>query len=216
MGLARSTFYRQREGELDETALVERMHAIQGEFPAYGYRRITAQLRAEGRRVNRKRIARLMRLHGMQVRPKRRSVATTDSNHDGPIFPNLAKDMVPDGPDQLWVADLTYVAIAAGFVYLAVILDAWSRRVIGYALGRAIDARLTIAALQVAIHNRQPEKGCASFRSRQPIRRPALSRSARRTRPDRLDGAQRQSIRQRQGGKLHEDAQSGSGLPHGV
>jgi putative transposase len=166
MGLARSTFYRQREGELDETALVERMHAIQGEFPAYGYRRITAQLRAEGRRVNRKRIARLMRLHGMQVRPKRRSVATTDSNHDGPIFPNLAKDMVPDGPDQLWVADLTYVAIAAGFVYLAVILDAWSRRVIGYALGRAIDARLTIAALQVAIHNRQPEKGCVHHSDR--------------------------------------------------
>jgi putative transposase len=166
MGLARSTFYRQREGELDETALVERMHAIQGEFPAYGYRRITAQLRAEGSRVNRKRIARLMRLHGMQVRPKRRSVATTDSNHDGPIFPNLAKDMVPDGPDQLWVADLTYVAIAAGFVYLAVILDAWSRRVIGYALGRAIDARLTIAALQVAIHNRQPEKGCVHHSDR--------------------------------------------------
>ena len=126
MGLARSTFYKAASEELDETALVERMHAIRGEFPAYGYRRITAQLRAEETRVNRKRVARLMRLHGMQVRPKRRYVTTTDSNHDGPIFPNLAKDMEPNGPDQLWVADITYVAIAAGFVYLAVILLVFS------------------------------------------------------------------------------------------
>jgi putative transposase len=74
--------------------------------------------------VNRKRVARLMRRHGIQVHPRRRYVVTTDSNHDGPIFPNLAKDMAPDGPDQLRVADLTYVAIATGFVYLAVILDA--------------------------------------------------------------------------------------------
>jgi putative transposase len=166
MALARSTFYREASGELDETALVERMHAIRGEFPAYGYRRIPAQLRAEGTLINRKRVARLMRLHGMQVRPRRRYVATTDSDHDGPIFPNLAKDMVPDGPDQLWVADITYVAIAAGFVYLAVILDAWSRRVIGYALARTIDARLTIAALQVAVHGRRPPKGCVHHSDR--------------------------------------------------
>jgi putative transposase len=166
MELARSTFYKETSGELDETALVERMHAIRGEFQTYGYRRMTAQLRAEGTLVNRKRVARLMRLHGMRVRPKRRYVVTTDSDHAGPIFPNLAKDMVPDGPDQLWVADLTYVAIAAGFVYLAVILDAWSRRVIGYALGRTIDARLTIAALQAAIHGRQPPRGCVHHSDR--------------------------------------------------
>jgi putative transposase len=166
MELARSTFYKETPGEWDETALVERMHAIRGEFQTYGYRRMTAQLRAEGTLVNRKRVARLMRLHGMRVRPKRRYVVTTDSDHAGPIFPNLAKDMVPDGPDQLWVADLTYVAIAAGFVYLAVILDAWSRRVIGYALGRTIDARLTIAALQAAIHGRQPPRGCVHHSDR--------------------------------------------------
>jgi putative transposase len=74
--------------------------------------------------------------------------------------------MAPDGPDQLWVADITYVAIATGFVYLAVILDAWSRRVIGYALARTIDARLTIAALQVAIHGRRPPKGCVHHSDR--------------------------------------------------
>ena len=137
-----------------------RLHALRDEFPFYGYRRVTAQLQAEGTRVNRKRIARLMRLHSMQVRPRQRYVATTDSDHESPIFPDLAKELTPAGPDQLWVADITYVAIATGFVYLAVILDAWSRRVIGYALGRTIEARLTLAALDVAIATRRPGKGC--------------------------------------------------------
>ena len=97
---------------------------------------------------------------------RRRYVATTDSDHDGPIFPNLVKGVEPNGPDQLWVADITYVAIASGFVYLAVILDAWSRRVVGYALARAIDARLTIAALKVAIAVRQPPPGCVHHSDR--------------------------------------------------
>jgi len=160
MDVARSSFYGVSIGSVDDTALVERMHAIQGEFPFYGYRRVTAQLRAEGTLVNRKRVARLMKLHGMQVRSRRRYVATTDSDHDNPIFPNLAKDLKPERPDQLWVADITYVAIATGFVYLAVILDAWSRRVVGYALGRTIEARLTLAALDVGIATRRPGKGC--------------------------------------------------------
>ena len=77
-------------------------------------------------------------------------MATTDSNHSYPIFPNLANDMAIDGPNQLWAADITYIAIATGFVYLAAILDAWSRRVVGYAIGRAIAARLTLAALKAA------------------------------------------------------------------
>lgn len=159
MNLARSTFYRACSGTIDDTALVKMIHVICEEFPLYGYRQVTAQLRSEGLRVNHKRVARLMRLHGMQVRPRRRYVATTDSNHDGPIFPNLAKDIVPDGPNQLWVSDITYVAIATGFVYVAIILDAWSRRVVGYALGRHIDARLTIAALEVALADRDPPPG---------------------------------------------------------
>ncbi len=167
MEVARSSFYDAAcQDPVDDTALVERMHAIQGEFPAYGYRRITAQLRADGVMVNRKRVARLMRLHGMQVRPRRRYVATTDSDHDSPIFPNLAKDITPEGPDQLWVADITYIAIATGFVYLAVILDAWSRRVVGYALGRTIEARLTVAALEVAITTRRPPDCCVHHSDR--------------------------------------------------
>ena len=100
------------------------------------------------------------------MRPRRRFVATTNSNHDGPIFPNLARGLIPAGPNELWVADLTFIAIARGFVYLAVILDAWSRRVVGYALGRAIDARLTLAALRSAIANRQPKPGCVHHSDR--------------------------------------------------
>lgn len=167
MQVARSSFYDRADSDAsDDTALVARMQAIQDEFPAYGYRRITAQLRAEGELVNRKRVARLMREHGMQVRPRRRHVATTDSNHAGPIFPNLAKDLTVDGPDQLWVSDITFVAIAAGFVYLAVILDAWSRRVVGYALGHTMEARLTVAALQAATAARRPRPGCVHHSDR--------------------------------------------------
>ena len=96
-----------------------------------------------------------MKENGLSVRPRRRFVVTTDSDHDGPIFPNLAKDVTPTGPNQLWVADITFIAIATGFVYLAAILDAWSRRVVGYAIGRRIDARLALAALKAAIASRR-------------------------------------------------------------
>src|SRR6266536_1626634 len=86
--------------------------------------------------------------------------------HDGPIFPNLAKEVTPTGPNQLWVADITYIAIATSFVYLAAILDAWSRRVVGYAIGRRIDARLTLAALQAAVSSRAPPPGCVHHSDR--------------------------------------------------
>ena len=81
-----------------------------------------------------------MREHTLNPQQRRRFIATTDSDHDYPIFPDLAKTMTPDGPNQLWVADITYIAITTGFVYLAAILDAWSRRVVGYAISRLIDA----------------------------------------------------------------------------
>src|SRR5512135_1651425 len=100
-------------------------------------------LRHRGMVVNAKKIRRIMREHDLQPKRRRRFVATTDSDHDQPIFANLTKDFVVDGPNRLWVADITYVAIAVGFVYVAVILDGWSRRVVGYAISRSIDARLT-------------------------------------------------------------------------
>jgi len=115
-----------------------------------------------------------MREHDPQPRRRGRFVATTDSDHDQPIFPNRAKNLVVDGPNRLRVADITYVAIVAGFVYsvspassgVAIILDAWSRRVVGYAISRSIDARLAIAALKVAIQTRRPPKGCVHHSDR--------------------------------------------------
>ncbi len=129
----------------------ERIVTLCEEFPRYGYRRVTHQLRAEGMSINHKAVARIMRKNGLQVWPLRRFVRITDSDHDRPIFANLAANIIPDGPNQLWVADLSYVAIAVGFVYVAVILDAWSRRVVGYAILRQIDPRLSLAALQAAV-----------------------------------------------------------------
>ncbi len=160
MGIARSTYYDKPTISIDDTELVETMAAISENFEAYGYRRMQAALRHRGLIVNHKKIRRLMREHSLQPRRRRRYITTTDSDHELPIFPNLARDMVPGGPNQLWVADITYVAITAGFVYVAVILDAWSRKVVGYAIGRSIDVRLTLAALRTAIEKRGPPPGC--------------------------------------------------------
>jgi putative transposase len=161
MDLARSTYYAEPAGQsIAEALLVARMSEICAEWPRYGYRRVAAQLRHEGLTVNHKKVLRLMKENGLTVRSRRRYVATTNSDHGGPIFANLAKDVNLIGPNQLWVADITYIAIAHGFVYLAAILDAWSRRVVGYAIGRRIDARLTLTALKTAIAARRPPPGC--------------------------------------------------------
>jgi putative transposase len=160
MAIARSSFYAATRQPTDEATIIAVMTAIADEFEAYGYRRMTAALRHRGLLVNSKKVRRLMREHRLNPRHRRRFVATTDSNHDSPIFPNLAKGVILERPNQLWVADITYVAIARGFVYVAVILDAWSRKVVGYAISRSIDARLTLAALNAAIMSRQPPRGC--------------------------------------------------------
>jgi putative transposase len=160
MGLPRSTYYDTPAVKADDGEIVAAMTTICDEFEAYGYRRVGAELRHRGLVVNSKKVRRLMRQHDLQPKRRKRFVATTDGDHDYPIFPDLARDRIVNGPNQLWVADITYIAIATGFVYLAAILDAWSRRVIGYAISRAIDARVAIAALKAAIRVRQPPKGC--------------------------------------------------------
>ena len=165
MNIARSTFYDQPVRATDDTAVVEAMASICDEFEHYGWRRVQAALRQQGMVVNHKKIRRLMREHDLQPRTRRRFTTTTDSNHDQPIFPNLAREMVLDGPDQLWVADITYVTIIGGFVYVAIILDAWSRRVVGYAISSSIDARLTLAALSIAVEGRRPS-GCVHHSDR--------------------------------------------------
>ena len=165
MGVARSSYYdRQRANdgaaEAPAVALRARIEAICVEFPRYGYRRVTKQLKADGWAVNHKRVARLMREEALTVGRIRHFVKTTDSDHDEPIYPNLAKDIVPHGPDQLWRSDITYIRIQTGWVYLAVILDAWSRKVVGYAISRTIDTQLTLHALRAACEHRDPPAGC--------------------------------------------------------
>ena len=160
MGLPRSTYYDTPAVKADDGEIVAAMTAICDEFEAYGYRRVGAELRHRGLVVNSKKVRRLMRQHDLQPKRRKRFVATTDGDHDYPILPDLARDRIVNGPNQLWVADITYIAIATGFVYLAAILDAWSRRVIGYAISRSIDARLATAALKAAIRARRPPKGC--------------------------------------------------------
>lgn len=166
MGIARSTYYYDREKPTDDTAIVETIATTCDEFEHYGWRRVRAALRQQGMIVNHKKIRRLMREHDLQPRMRRRFMATTDSNHDQPIFPNLACDVVPNGPDQLWVADITYVTIIGGFAYVSIVLDAWSRRVVGYAISRSVDARLTLAALTAAIDGRKPPAGCVHHSDR--------------------------------------------------
>ena len=160
MGLSRSTYYDKPSSPADNAAIVAAMIEICDEFETYGYRRVGAELRHRGMAVNSKKVRRLMREFGLQPKRRKRFVATTDSDHDGPIFPDLVRDRMVDGPNQVWVADITYIAITAGFVYMAAILDAWSRRVVGYAISRSMDARLTVAALKAAVRARRPPNGC--------------------------------------------------------
>jgi putative transposase len=131
MGLARSTFYDAPLIAASQDDVVQRISTICDEFECYGYRRVGAALRHQGVVVNSKKVRRLMREHDLQPKRRRRYVVTTDSNHASPIFKNLTKGLVVERPNQLWIADLTYVSIPGGFVYLAAILDAWSRKVTG-------------------------------------------------------------------------------------
>src|ERR1700676_1172129 len=122
----------------------------------YGYRRITAELRRRGMLVNHKRVARIMREDNLLAVQPRAFVVTTDSDHELEVYLNLAGRMKLSGINQLWVADITYIRLQREFVYLAVILDAFSRKVVGWALGRTLASRLPIAALEQAIAKRQP------------------------------------------------------------
>jgi putative transposase len=124
MGIARSTFDETPADGVDDTALVEAMHAVKDAFEAYGWRRMQAALHQPGWVVNHKKLKRLRREHGLHPPRGRRFIATTDSDHDLPIFPDRRGELVVDRSNQLWMADLTYVAIVGGFVYVALIRDA--------------------------------------------------------------------------------------------
>jgi putative transposase len=161
--VSRASFYRFDEnaapGSDPDMDLRDAIQRIALEWPAYGRRRITHELRRRGWTVNAKRVHRLMREDNLLCVRKRKFVATTDSNHGRRVYPNLARDMVLTDVDQLWVADITYVRLQDEFVFLAVILDAHSRRVIGWALDRTIEDDLTRNALRMALSRRQVEPG---------------------------------------------------------
>jgi transposase InsO family protein len=129
------------------------------EWPSYGRPRITAELRRHGWTVNPKRVYRIMREDNLLCVRKRRFVVTTDSNHGRKVYPNLAQHLIVTGIDQLWVADITYIRLREEFVYLAVILDACSRRVIGWSLGRTLEDELTLSALRMALARRTVQPG---------------------------------------------------------
>lgn len=164
-GVSRAGYYRKQQKqqqEADKTEEMELRHEIQTialEMPAYGYPRMTHELQHRGWKVNHKRVQRLMREDNLLCVRKKKWVRTTDSNHALPIYPNLASAMVLTGVDQLWVADITYIRLQSEFVYLAVVLDAYSRRVVGWNVDRSLETGLALGALRQALQQRRPWSG---------------------------------------------------------
>jgi putative transposase len=160
--VSRASYYRslRTADEPPETmALRDRIQKIALAFPAYGYRRITQELQRRGDAVNHKRVLRRMRQDNLLCLRRKSFLRTTDAGHPFPVFPNLATRLVPTAINQLWVADITYIRLRAEFVYLAVVVDAYSRRVVGWALGRSLEAELTLTALRMALAARNPRPG---------------------------------------------------------
>ena len=161
-GLSRAGFYRARtprQATPVEMEIRDEMQRVALQWPAYGYRRITIELQQRGFAINHKRVLRMMREDNLLCVRRKKFVVTTDSRHNLPVYPNLAAQIVPQRVNQLWVADITYIRLRTEFVYLAVVLDAFSRRVIGWALGRTLEARLAVAALEMALRERKPLAG---------------------------------------------------------
>jgi putative transposase len=160
--VSRAGFYRwqhaQPAGEADMD-LRDEIQRIATDWPCYGWRRVQAELKRRGWVVNHKRVRRIMREDNLLCLRRRKFMVTTDSNHKLPVHPNLAAEMELSGIDQLWIADITYIRLEIEFVFLAVVLDAYSRRVIGWALERTLEDELTIAALRMAVGRRAPVTG---------------------------------------------------------
>jgi transposase InsO family protein len=167
IGLSVSSFYYKPKIDpkvkaITDADLRDKIEAIQAGFPRYGYRRVKKHLLLyEGLRVNEKRIRRVMREYGLLAEIKKAFVtATTDSDHELPIYPNLVKGREVNGPNDVWVADLTYIRIASCFVYLAVILDLFSRKVVGWAISKSLQREICVEALKMALETRDPAAGC--------------------------------------------------------
>jgi putative transposase len=166
MKLASSSYYYRpltdfEAQEQSDRLLRAHIERLQQDFPGYGYRRLAHQLRREGIVVNDKKIRRVQRKYQLfPIRWRTFKIATTDSNHNHKVYPNLLAEKSLTGINQAWVADITYIRILKGFVFLAAILDRCSRKVIGWAISQKIDAELCVAALTIALEQRQPPPGC--------------------------------------------------------
>ena len=203
-----------REEELDLRDAVQR---IALEFPCYGRPRITAELRRQGWEVNHKRVGRIMREDNLLCIRRRKFVCTTDSNHGLRVYPNLAGKMELTGLDQLWVADITYIRLETEFIYLAVVLDAFSRRVIGWALGRTLEASLAVQALKMAFRRRGVcHRVDASFRPGRAVRLQGIHGPVEGARGSDQHEPEGQPLRQCQMRILHEDVEIRGGLSAGI
>jgi putative transposase len=163
MKLASSSFYYKPKSKIErmeaEADLRDKIESICLEYTRYGYRRVTHELKHRNLPVNHKKVLRIMRESDLLCRVRRRRVKTTDSKHRFPRYPNLIKGRVINRLNQVWLSDITYIRIRTGFVYLAAILDAYSRKVIGYAVSTRLDTALTLEALRMAIAQRRPGPG---------------------------------------------------------
>ncbi len=158
-GITRAPSLDEEDDDTESVRLRDVIERIALDFPGYGYRRVTKALIREGWNVNHKRVLRVMREESLLCHLKRRFVPTTDSGHAWRTYPNLVKGTIFDAPDQAWVADITSIRLPTTFVYLAAILDAYSRRCVGWALSHWIDTDLTLAAFEMALARRQPGPG---------------------------------------------------------
>ena len=161
--IPRSSYYYRstiKTTKFSDAELVEIIEGIPHELPCYDYRQVTLEIRRRERLVNHKRVAWVMKAAGLGIKPRKRHVRTTDSSHDSLIYPNLYRNVVPDRPGMVWVADFTYIRVATGLCYLTVILDACSRKVVGYALSRRLSTSLALGALRSALASRNPSPGC--------------------------------------------------------
>jgi putative transposase len=162
LGVNRQWYYQHRcpspHQQRDEQ-LRQAIQEVREDFASYGYRRVAKALARSGWQVNHKRVWRVMRQAGLTCRRKRRTVHTTDSNHSYQVYPNLVKGLQIEAPNRCWVADLTYVRLPEGFVYLACLLDVYSRKCIGWSLARRMDAQLPLQALEMALESRQILQG---------------------------------------------------------
>lgn len=164
MGLSMSTYYHdpkvtRAEKEERDADIRGKIEQVRVEFPRAGYRMLLGHLKRQGIKIGERKLRRVIQQFELQIKPKRRFAKTTDSNHDFAVYPNLIEELAIDSINQVWTADITYIRIENGFVYLAVVLDLFSRKVIGWQISKKIDRHLVLDALKMAIQRRKPPRG---------------------------------------------------------